>query len=401
VISNPGANPILYPTGPLQPTTDGASLMQSFDVCAMDPDFSWPQVWKTDLAIDQQLPWDMTGTLEMIYGKDVNAVYIRNADLGPVVRYLPAPDNRPYYGGTGNNELNDDGGSGIYVIDNTSKGHSFNLTMQLRKNFGTLAQAMLSYGYTDARNVTQSAGIFGAMWQMNPVKGDPNNPGLSYSEFGQRHRIVGAATYLKEWSRETHTTVGVFVEVAQGSRYTAASRGRFSFVYSGDVNGDGQSGNDLIYIPSDRDEIMLEQYVTETGDTLSPDQQWQRLDDFIEQDDYLSEHRGQIADRFGAISPWYWEIDLRVAQTLNLDFISPHHEFELIFDIRNLANLLNSDWGIRKTANASALSPLRLVRFDDGTGAPIFNFIGPKETFRDDPSFQSRWQANFGLRYRF
>ena len=89
---------------------------------AMDPDFTWPQVWNTNLAIDQLLPWDLLGTFEILYGKDLNAVFMRNADLVAPVRTLP--DGRPYYGGFGANELNDDGGAGIYVLDNTSEGSS-------------------------------------------------------------------------------------------------------------------------------------------------------------------------------------------------------------------------------------------------------------------------------------
>ncbi|HEX9894977.1 MAG TPA: carboxypeptidase regulatory-like domain-containing protein, partial [Gemmatimonadales bacterium] len=80
VISNPGANPNLFPAAgaPEIPTSDDAILQQSFDLNAMDPDFKWPQIWTTDLAVDQQLPWDLLGTFEVIYSKDLNAVFMRN-----------------------------------------------------------------------------------------------------------------------------------------------------------------------------------------------------------------------------------------------------------------------------------------------------------------------------------
>jgi hypothetical protein len=76
-------------------------------------------------------------------------------------------------------------------------------------------------------------------------------------------------------------------------------------------------------------------------------------------------------------------------------------------DILNVGNLINSDWGVRKVASASATSPLRLVL--DDTGAPIFdasgrptlNFRGPSETYIDDPGLLSRWRAQIGLRYLF
>ena len=85
-------------------------------------------------------------------------------------------------------------------IDNTSEGHSFNVTAQLRKTLAPSASAGLGYSYTDAKNNLKSTEIASVLWQNQPVQGDPNNPELSFSEFGQRHRIVGDATYMKPWS---------------------------------------------------------------------------------------------------------------------------------------------------------------------------------------------------------
>src|SRR5439155_2683684 len=110
------------------PTRKGAVLQQSFDVNAMAPGFKWPQVWTTDLAVDQQLPSGILGTLELLYGKDLHSVFLRNADLRAPVRSLPTPDGRPYYGGAGNNELNNLGGGGIYGIGPKKEGHPINLT---------------------------------------------------------------------------------------------------------------------------------------------------------------------------------------------------------------------------------------------------------------------------------
>ncbi|MFL5576747.1 MAG: carboxypeptidase regulatory-like domain-containing protein [Gemmatimonadaceae bacterium] len=400
VISNPGANPKLYPAAPPVPTRKGAVLQQSFDLNAMSPDFKWPQVWTTDLAVDQQLPWSMLGTLELLYGKDLNGVYMRNADLVAPVRNLPAPDGRPYYGGFGNNELNSDGGAGIYVIDNTSEGYSFNLTTQLRKRFGRRASAMVGHSFTDAKNALKSTEIASVLWQNQPVRGDPNNPELSWSEFGQRHRFIGEATYSKEWSAAMKTQVGVFMELGQGNRFAGAGGNRYSYIYSGDVNGDGQAGNDLILIPRDASEIQFDTYVDAGGNTLTPQEQWTRLNAFIEQDHYLRTHRGRIAERFGALNPWYSDADLRVLHDFAVRAGGRRQALQLSLDVLNVGNLLNSSWGVRRVANASATSPLRLTRFD-AAGAPVFNFTGPSHTFIDDPSLLSRWRAQVGLRYLF
>jgi len=404
VISNPGANPNLYPASgaPLRPTgspSDSSTLAQSFDINAVNPNFKWPQVWTTDLAIDHQLASGLLGTLEVIYGKDIHGIIMRNADLRAPARNLPAPDGRPYYGGAGNNSLNPSlGGAGIYVLDNTSEGHSLNVTAQLRKNFASGISASLGYAFTDARNNLKSTEIASVLWQNEPVKGDPNKPELSYSEFGQRHRIVGTATYTKTWSPTLRTRVGVFVEVAQGNRFAGNGGNRYSFIYSGDVNGDGQAGNDLIYIPRSQSEIILLPDTLPSGVIVSPQEQWNQLNAFISQDGYLSSHRGQIADRFGELNPWYQDVDLRILQEIGVGAGSTRHQFELSFDILNVGNLINSSWGVRKVANPAATSPLKLVGFD-GAGAPQFNFVGPATTFIDDPSLLSRWQIQLGIRY--
>ncbi len=133
------------------------------------------------------------------------------------------------------------------------------------------------------------------------------------------------------------------------------------------------------------------------GQNVSAAQQWDRLNAFIEQDDYLKSHRGQIAERFGAVNPWYENIDLRILQDINFRRGGKTNGFQVTLDILNVANLVNSDWGVRKVASASATSPLSLVRFNS-SGAPVFNFTGPSTTFVDDPGLLSRWRAQLGVR---
>ncbi len=398
VISNPGANPNIYPGADPVPTRKGSILQQSFDLNAMDPDFKWPQIWTTDLAVDQQLPWDLLGTLEVIYSKDLNAIYMRNADLVAPVGTVPGADGRVYYGGAGNSELNPDG-AGIYVIDNVDEGRSLNITAQLRKTWSSGLSASLGYSYTDAENNLQSTEIASVLWQSQPVQGNPNRPGLAPSQFGQRHRFIASATYAKQWSPSLRTQVGLFWERSEGNRFAGQGGNRYSFVYAGDVNGDGVAGNDLIYIPRDASEIVL----VDDLDFGTAAEQWARLDAFIRQDDYLSSHRGQIAERNGAVNPWYSNLDLRILQDVAIGTGSKRHAFQLSFDLLNLGNLINSDWGVRKSALPSATSPLSMVSPPDpGTDTPpAFVFTGPDRTFAANPDLLSRWRAQFGVRYFF
>ena len=396
VISNPGANPNLFPGIPLDAvpadheTQDNAILQQSFDLNAVVNDFKWPQVWTTNIGIDQQLPGGLLGTLDFIYGNDRNAIVMRNFDLGEPTRTL-AQDGRPYFGAAaGENELNPDG-AGVYTLDNTNEGYNLNVTAELKKDFDFGLNSSVAYSYTEAKSQIKTVEIASALWQELPVQGDPNTPNLANSEFGIRHRISGSANYRHVWgSRDRFaTTLGAFFTVAEGNQFTVGGGNRYSFIYTGDVNGDGSGANDLIYIPRDASEI-----------NLADPSQWEALNAFIAQDDYLSANRGQIAERFGAVNPWFATLDVRVLQDVAFELGGATQRLQLSLDVLNLPNLLNSNWGVRKVARASATSPLELVEFDDD-GEPVFNFVGPSSTFTDDPNVLSRWRIQLGIKYLF
>ncbi len=406
-ISNPGANPNLYPSvnpsvsdpnaivppDEIYETQDNSVLMQSGDLNAMDDDFKWPQVWTTNLAVDFTLPQDIIATVEAIYSKDINSIYVRNADLGlptgtladgrPVYNSVADPNNFPF-------------GGGAYIIDNSDKGYNFNITTQLRKKFDFGLSTSLSYSFLNAKNLMSTTEIASVLFQTNPIQKDPNNPELSYSQFGQRHRIIGGATYKHEWNENLATTFGLFMEIAEGNTFTTSGGNRYSFIYAGDVNGDLSGGNDLIFIPENPNDI-----------NLADPSQWDALNAFIEQDDYLSEHRGEIAERSGLVNPWYINLDLRILQDFTIKAFGKDNTFQLSLDILNFPNLISSSWGVRQVASAAATSPLSTVLDENGLvqynseNQPLVSFNGVQETFVDDPSLFSRWQMQIGLRYMF
>ncbi|MCH7612378.1 MAG: TonB-dependent receptor [Candidatus Marinimicrobia bacterium] len=397
VISNPGQNPNIIGDGSNGQTTDDgegrevyegtkSTLQQSFDLNAMVDDFKWPQVRTINLAVDKQLPGNMLATLELVQSTDINAIYMRNADLVGSERTLA--DGRPYFGGAGANELNYDPfneGNGVYVIDNIDEGSSLTLTAQLRGRLGNGLNWSAAYTFLDAKNNLQSTEIASVLFQSQPVQGDPNKPSLSPSQFGLKQRIIASATYRHQWSKSMATSFGMVFEMGEGNRYIYSGGNRYSHVYSGDVNGDGFGGNDLIYIPESESDIHL---------TNSSD--WTALDAFIEQDPYLSENRGKIAERNGLLNPWFSNIDLRI----NNEFAVAGRKIEVSLDIMNLANLLNSSWGVRQIANVSATSPLTLDSWTED-GEPVFSFNGATETFSDDFSEFSRWRMQLGLKISF
>ncbi len=400
IFSNPGANPNIPGDGsnPDHETDDGTDrvgyeglpsvLQQSYDLNSMVTDFKWPQVQTINLAVDKALPGGMLATVELVQSSDKNAIYMRNADLVEPVGTLA--DGRPYYttwvpdnygGLAADFELNDDGGAGVYVIDNTDEGSSMTLTAQLRgKNKGINWSA--AYTYLDSKNNLQSTEIASVLYSSQPVQGDPNKPRLAPSQFGMKQRIIVTASHRHEWSKSMATNFGMFFEMGEGNRYIYSGGNRYSHVYSGDVNGDGFGGNDLIYIPENESDINL---------TNSSD--WALLDAFIKQDPYLSENRGKIAERNGLLNPWFSNIDLRI----NNEFEVVGRKVEVSLDIMNVGNLISSSMGVRKIANASATSPLTLDSWTDD-GEPVFSFNGATETFSDDFGEFSRWRMQLGLR---
>jgi outer membrane receptor protein involved in Fe transport len=399
VFSNPSTNSNIYPDAEKVVTSgprpgsgeDSFILQQSFDgIAAMDPDFKWPQMWTTNIAIDQRLPWDMVGTFEFIYGKDINNIYMQNMDL-PVATSVLA-DGRPNYQGQRNNADPNFLGRSIYVLSNTDEGRNYNITLQLRKQWEGGLGLGLSYAYLDATNTLKSTEIASVLWGGQPTPGNPNLPIASPSEFGQRHRIVATGTYNKRWSELLRTSFGLFWEVAEGNTFRNGGN-RYSFIYSGDVNGD-RANNDLIYIPEGPGDINLEDPT-----------QWTALNAFIEQDSYLSSHRGGIAERFGLLNPWYTDLSLRILQDFIFGSGDTDNVLQLSFDFENLLNMFSSSWGVRQVANSAALNPLIFTGNIDGNDRPelrVNDAIASgnvTETFVDDLSEFSRWRIQVGIRY--
>ncbi|MEJ2151450.1 MAG: TonB-dependent receptor, partial [Gemmatimonadota bacterium] len=357
-------------------------------VAAVD-DLKWPQVWRTNIALDQVLPDNSLLTLELLYGNAVNDIFIRNAALANPVGNLPAPDGRVRYDPDNNRVGND-----AYITDNTGDGYDVSFTTQIRKIFESGLATSLAYNFTEAKDNLDSTEIAAFIFAGNPVQGNPNNFDASFSQFGHRHRITGAANYRQQWSDNWATSFGLFFEAARGGFFTAGRTSKYSYTYLGDVNGDGESGNDLIYIPRDMSEMHFEPI----PGGASPAQQATAFDAFIRQDPYLSDHRGEIAERNGAINPWFTNLDLRILQ----DFLVGPNTLEVSLDILNFGNLINSDWGVREVVNSAARTPLVFNGNFDAQGNPLFQFPGAAtSTFIDDISVISRWQIQLGFRYIF
>ena len=190
-----------------------------------------------------------------------------------------------------------------------------------------------AYSYNDAKNNLKSTEIASVLWQNQPVQGDPNRPELSYSEFGQRHRIVGTRFVHEDWSRNVRTQVGMFVEVAEGNRFAGLGGNRYSFIYSGDVNGDGAGWQRSDLHPARARARSSSSHSAAARNAAAAMGRAQRV--HRAGSPTCSEHRGEIAERFGAVNPWYHNVDLRILQDLGFGAGDQHHGFQLSLDVLN------------------------------------------------------------------
>jgi hypothetical protein len=371
------------------PKTAGTSIVRNSNFVFANPDFKFPQVWRSNIAWEQGLGKGFNLMVEALYTKELNAVYMRNANLRPPDSVFAGPDSRPRY--TSSSRLNADIASAI-VLENTSKGGTLNLTAQVTKAFTKGFYGSLAYNYTLAKNVTGNPGSQAiSAWNTNPNKTTGNTLELGYSEFATPHRVVGAFSYRKEYAKNFATTLTLFYEGSQTV---------YSYTYSADINGD-QNGFDLIYIPRNQNEIIFTT-ATLAGVTYTPEQQWDIYNQFIEQDPYLSKHRGEYAERNAARIPFYHRVDARLLQDFFITKEGRRHTLQFSADVLNLLNLLNRDWGVQETfVQRSILVPTGVANSQPTFRINTANNKPVTESFQDVVSTASTWGLQLGLRYSF
>ena len=350
---------------------------------AVDPDFKWPQVWRTNLGADHRFENGLTLTTDLSYTKDINGAHVQNWALNNPSGTLQGVDNRPTYlpSDIATNEFG--GATNAYVFTNSDKGRVWNATIKAQKTIGNGFYTSLAYNYLNAKDVNSiEAEITGDAFAGNAISGNANDDVLSHSKYGDTHRFIGIGSKKFEYGKgKFATTISTFFEYARG--------GRFSYTYGGDLNGDGSNFNDLIYIPTSSEIANMQ---------FSGAGQAEAFDTYIQQDDYLSENRGSYAERYGALSPWRGKWDIKILQDFNFKVGNKTNTIQLSIDVLNVGNLLNSEWGVVEVPNS--IQPIGVSV--DATNTPTYTFDGNlTETFSSDVSLLSRWQAQFGIRYIF
>lgn len=367
-------------------------------------DFKYPQILRSNLALDHKFPGGLDATLEGIYTKTLNNVLYTNINSDPSVDFTwnGTPDNRKVYVG----ESIDPTYNAVYVGSNTNEGYTYTLTGSLAKRFPFGLSTFLSYSYGDAYAVSEgTSSQNSSQWRGQVSIDGRNNPVEGRSDFAMGHRVIASLGYKHNWTNNggVATSINLFFNGQSGLPYSyviAGSSGR-------NVNneeGSTSRNRSLVWIPGDQSEINLVQY-TSGGTTVSAAQQWENLNAFIEDDPYLSEHRGEYAEKNGAWAPFTGQFDLAIRQDIGADLGGNLHKLQISLDIFNVANLINEDWGVAYDVPGE-FNYYYFYQFEgyeaDGT-TPQFSYRGEdswKESF-DIAGVASRWRMRLGVRYIF
>ncbi|AXJ02384.1 Carboxypeptidase regulatory-like domain-containing protein [Cyclonatronum proteinivorum] len=368
------------------PATLDAEIPSQINLTA--DDFRLPQVWRTNIAVDQRLPFDMVGTFEFIYSQDYNsplAVNLANQPTGESVNVAGNAYNtytQQLPGATGS-DLRE-----VYYLTNINKGNYTSVNLGLEKTWDIGLFTSFNYTWSRARDYGLIGGSQAQSLWPDVVFDNRNDPEIGYSRFDTPNRIVAQATYSTNmFTAQFPTNISLI--------YVGGDQGRYSYTYAGSF-GDG-SGIRLMYVPRNFEESQLVDLVDGDGNVqLTAAQQWEILDAFIEQDDYLSSNRGSVTERNGAKLPWLHRFDVRVSQDVRFQ----SHRLQLTFDVLNVGNLLNNTWGVARVPVER--NPM-VFTGADANGNAQFNIANEnlRESFRDNISIASTWSAQVGVRYLF
>ena len=381
-----------------QPRLGGISPAQDVDV--VEDGFRLPTEWKANLGWDMELPGIERANLTLEYGKTwvKDSLYWTDENLGAVQGTLP--DGRNHYWdnpntASGARSARDRAFNNVIVMRNTGKGERSNATVALDKTWvGDFGQffGRVAYNYqnaTDVSSATSSRAISSFRNQPN-FNTNEEVVGRSTFEIGNSFSFVGQ--YTANWFSMGATRFSTFLQYRDGRR--------FSWVFDGDMNGDGVTNSSLLYVPR----FGEVRFVDRQG---NPDAAGEAA--FFELVNNVSELRraqGSVVEKNSTRSSSVTQMDVRIAQDFNFGAAN-RFRGQLFFDIENFTNLLNNSWGaIDQVPFNWTARPVAFEGVDAETGQMLYRWTGRGTEAgdfesRQDGIGQSRWRIQLGARFDF
>ena len=381
---------------PTSASAESAGKGSQSYISGVDTNFRMPQIWKSSIAVDYTLPTEFpfTITAEGIYNKTIWGIAMSdwslNTDKLDASRFSGS-DNRVNYR-TAQNATYDS--THAYVMVNTNKGWGYTANITLNAEPVKNLKIMAAYTHTESKEISGMPGsAANSVYTGLPTVSGPDFSGLQRSAYVVPDKIMASVGYFLPF--KVFGGNGLHIN----AYYTAYSSAGNSYIYSNDLNGDGNA-TDLIYIPANKNDINFK-------DAADADAFWK----FVQQDNYLSKHLGEYAEAYAARSPFVHRIDLRIAEDFAFRIGNTKHNFQVSASLDNLLNLFNSSWGVQKLAYnqstfTNTIAPLK-YEYTNDAGEPVYSFnkvdgAYPTETYTNYYKNTSEcWQILLGIKYFF
>ena len=355
-------------------------------ISAVDPKFKMPQVWKTSLAFDYKFPvsFPFSVSVEGIYNKTVNGVTISDWSMLPINGFarLNGADNRPMYPSSFRT------GTKAFVLENTHKGYGYSgsVTVNMRPVEGL--SLMAAYTHTASKELTGMPGSAAeSAFTYVPTVDGPNNIKLHNSQYVTPDRFVASGTY----SDKSGNHFSLIYEAWRGGY-------NYSYMLSNDMNGDGYN-YDALYIPTDEQ--------VNNGDfRFASESDRDRFMAYVNNDSYLSKHKGEYAEAYSVYSPWVHRVDFSYKHDFKVKIGQSVNKLQLSVDLKNILNLFSSNYGVSKYMNPD-LNEGRILKFEkiDAEGYPVYStpskVTANTETFVRNIAIGQCWYASVGIKYLF
>ena len=364
----------------------------------IDKDLKMNATWKTSLALDAKLPYDIDFSLEGIYSREFNPATVINLDRywdGKSYTELAPGDKRKWYS---RNSY-----SNPYMITNAGhKAYYYSITASLAKKFAFGLNLSASYTYSKARSYSDGVGdqVSSAYYNNRYSVNGNNDMELGYGTYVAPNRLLISASYKKDYGKNFGSEVGLIYEGMNMGYADGYSCTRYTYQLTGNVVNDYGS-NGLVYIPASRE--ALDKWNFKDNGKYTAEQQKDDFWAYINQDDYLKNHKGEYAERGGAVMPWHHQLDFKFNQNFYLNVAGQKNTLQFGVDIKNLANLLNNSWGLYKTVNNT-----KLLKYTAGKNGAAGSFQFQKngkdvlsKTYTNLTSFNSTYSIQFSIRYIF
>lgn len=356
-------------------------------ISAVDNKFKMPQVWKTSLAVDYAIPtsFPFSVSVEGIFNKTINGVMISDwsmKDAGSYAKFNGV-DNRPIYPDSFRN------GTSAFVLENTNKGYGYSASATVNMTPIPEVNIMAAYTHTASKEITSMPGSNAeSAFTYVPTVAGPNYIDLHNAINVIPDRFIASVTHNDHCGNH----FSLVYETWRGSS-------NYSYMLTNDMNGDSYA-YDAVYIPTDAQ--------VKNGDfRFVSDSDRDRFMAFVHKDKYLSKHQGKYAEAYSVYSPWVHRVDFSYKHDFKVKAGKTTNILQLGFDIKNLLNLFNSNWGVMKILNPEIGTEARILKYEGADAEGYATFSTPKgvtgntKTFTPNHAIGQCWYASIGIKYMF